>query len=63
MSTPIRVRWAGFGDTCEGTVISVEHQDPEGNVLDEPMIWVRWDDATDEHDLDLLTWDDVIEVA
>ena len=62
MSEHIRVRWAGFGDTTEGTVVSIEHTDPEGYALVEPMIWVRWDDAQGDDDLDLLTWDDVVEL-
>jgi hypothetical protein len=54
-----KVCYAG-DDSVTGTIASVETHDPEGNELAEEMIWVQWPDMDD---LDLLTWDDVIEVG
>lgn len=43
-----------------GVITGIETHDPEGCELAESMIWVRWPDM---EMLDLLTWDDVLQVS
>jgi hypothetical protein len=49
----------GIDHDTAGTVTAVHTTDPEGNLLLEPVIEVTFDDGL----VDLLTWDDVIDVS
>ncbi len=57
-----KVWFAGDADDDDviGTVVAVETEGPEGEELVESMIWVQWPDIDM---LDLLSWDDVIQVT